>query len=60
MAEETLVDLTVSSYPRQKKAKAQKIEKELRARTKRNLESKKTQQTTEDIYRELVRVLGNG
>lgn len=60
MAEETLVQLTVSSFPNLKKSDAKRVEKDLRARTKRNLEAKRTQMTTEDMYRELVRTLGNG
>ena len=59
-AEETLVDLTVSCYPNQKKSTAQQIEKDLRSRTKRNLEGSHKQATTEDIYRDLIRKLGNG
>ena len=60
MAEETLVQLTVSSFPNLKKSDAKRVEKDLRARTKRNLEPKRTQITTEDMYRELMRTLGNG
>lgn len=60
MAEETLIDITANSFPHQKKAKAQKIEKELRSRTTRNLERKKTQASTADIYEDLLRKLGNG
>lgn len=58
LAEETLSKLPVSSFPHLKKQQAQKLEKDLRHRTRRNLEKKKTQLTTADIYQELVRKFG--
>jgi hypothetical protein len=60
MAEETLVTMTSTSYPHQKQSAAKRIEKELKHRTTRNLQPKRTQTSTGDMYRELVRTLGNG
>ena len=60
MAEETLINITATSFPHQKKGNAKKIEKELHVRTKKNLERKKTQASTADIYQDLLRKLGNG
>lgn len=60
MAEETLVNITATSYPHQKKSKAQEIEKTLRKRTRSNLETERKQMSTQDIYNDLIRTLGNG
>jgi len=59
LAEETLIQLTVSSYPYQKKSAAQKIEKDLRRKTRINLSGQvNKQKTTADIYHEMMRKLG--
>jgi hypothetical protein len=55
MAEEALTQLPIVSFPHIKKSGAQKIERDLRQRSKRNLEKKQTQQTTADIYEALLR-----
>ena len=58
MAEETLVGLSVSSYPYQKKQTAQKIEKDLRKKASLNFNKQRKQMTTADIYQELLRRMG--
>ena len=60
LAEETLRDITATSYPHQKREKAREIEKKLRKATTRNLDRSRKQSSTEDIYNELIRTLGNG
>lgn len=60
MAEETLISITASSYPHQKREKAKEIEKKLRSKTRANLDRERKQKTTEDLYNDLIRTLGNG
>lgn len=59
-AEETLTGLSVSTFPHLKKENARRVEKRIRKATRRNLEKSNSPKTTEDIYHDLIRKLGNG
>ncbi len=59
-SQECFSQLPIVSYPHMKPASRKKIEKDLRDRTKRAVDKKPTQGSTEDIYHHLIRTLGNG
>lgn len=57
---EALSGLGVSAYPHMKTAHAKKYVRDLKERTKSNVQREHKQMNTEDMYHHLLRTLGNG
>jgi hypothetical protein len=57
---ESLSALGVSAYPHMKAANAKKYVKDLKERTRSNVQREHKQIDTSDMYHHLLRTLGNG
>jgi len=61
-AEEDFRAIQVACFPNMKQGKQKKVEKELRSKLERNVQSVNTAppKSTEQLYHHLLRTLGNG